>query len=127
MKTCRTCKQRKEQSEYYKDKNRKDGLNGQCKVCYNLRIKKWRQDNPDKRADYKKKWRAENPEKVNAMQRRAGRNDAQNLTDGYVRKKIVEGIDGLSQGDIPDELVQLKRAELQMERIIKIKKNEKNN
>jgi len=126
MKTCKTCKEDKEESEFYKLKKSKDGLNGQCKTCYNLRIKAWRKKNPEKRAAYKKKWRAENPDKVNAMQRRAGKNDAANLTDGYVRKKIVQAVNGLSAEDIPDIMVELKRNELKIERILKIKTYEFN-
>jgi hypothetical protein len=121
MKRCNTCKQEKARTDFYKLKTSKDGLNGQCKECYSARIKKWRKDNPEKRTAHKKKWRADNPEKVNAMQRRAGKNDAANLTDGYVRKKIVQAVDGLTAEDIPDIMVELKRNEIKIERILKIK------
>lgn len=124
MKTCNTCKQDKPISDFYKLKKNKDGLNNQCKACYNARIRKWRKKNPDKRKAHKKKWRADNPEKVNAMQRRAGRNDTANLTDGYVRKRIVQGIEGLSNEDVPEIMVKLKRIEIKTDRLLKIKKNE---
>jgi hypothetical protein len=126
MKTCNTCKETKVASEFYKLKKSKDGLNAQCKACYNLRIKKWRKKNPEKYTTYKKNWRAENPDKVNAMQRRSGKNDTANLTDGYVRKKIVQGFNGLKNSDVPNELVELKRQEIKLERIIKNKRDENN-
>lgn len=126
MKKCSRCKEMKAASEYYRNKRAKDGLNGHCKACHALKVKEYRQRHPDRRKAHKKKWRAENPEKVNAMQRRAGKNDAANLTDGYVRKKIVQGVEGLAAGDIPDILVQLKRNEIKIDRLIKIKKHEIN-
>jgi hypothetical protein len=126
MKKCRTCEEEKPATEFYKLTKSKDGLNGQCKGCYNARIRKWRKDNPEKRAAFKKKWRAENPDKVNAMQRRADKNNADRLTDGYVRNKIVQGIEGLDHSDVPDIMVELKRNEIKIERLIKFKKNESN-
>lgn len=33
MKRCSSCKEHREETEYTKDKNRKDGLNPQCKLC----------------------------------------------------------------------------------------------
>jgi hypothetical protein len=36
MKRCSSCKQEKDQSEFYTDKKAKDGLKSQCKKCHSL-------------------------------------------------------------------------------------------
>jgi len=44
MKFCFKCEQEKLESQFYKDRTKKDGLNGKCKVCqmeyFNEYIKK---------------------------------------------------------------------------------------
>lgn len=44
MKKCNKCKENKELLKFDKDKNKKDGLQSQCKLCLN----KWRKDNNKK-------------------------------------------------------------------------------
>lgn len=47
-KVCPKCGERKERSEYHKDKNRNDSLAGFCKKCLIAKNKKWRENNPEK-------------------------------------------------------------------------------
>lgn len=47
MKQCYKCKEWKEESEFNKDKNRKDGLNNWCKKCKNASARKcYAENNP---------------------------------------------------------------------------------
>ena len=45
MKICSTCKKEKDESEFNKNKARKDGLNTLCRECSNSRSKKYYNDN----------------------------------------------------------------------------------
>ncbi len=60
MKKCPRCKKIKEFVEFWKDKQRKDGLTFICKACHKIDDKKWIVKNPD----YQQKWRAKNRQKV---------------------------------------------------------------
>lgn len=90
MKICSKCKQEKNESEFYSDKRRPNGLQSECKYCVKLRNeknkekrkqtaikwraknkeyckehqRKWREDNRDKVREYKAKWKRENKAKV---------------------------------------------------------------
>jgi len=94
MKTCIRCKESKELTDFYKHKERKDGLQSICKTCANLasanwrknnpesslaitkksqekhkdetklRVKVWNQENKEKLVGYQKKYRSNNKEKV---------------------------------------------------------------
>lgn len=90
MKTCSSCGEEKDYSEFHKRKGAKDGLRDQCKECKNQVRKKWESENiekvrlsknrykinnPDKvrEADYN--WRENNREAYNEIQRRWRRNN----------------------------------------------------
>ena len=47
-KACSGCKRTKPTSEFYADKNKPDGLKGQCKTCHEAGLRRWRYENPDK-------------------------------------------------------------------------------
>jgi len=71
LKNCSKCGIEKEYSEFYRDKNKKDGFRSQCKSCikkYNQEnkedIKKYREENKEKRKEYNKKYNQENKEKI---------------------------------------------------------------
>jgi hypothetical protein len=78
MKLCSKCKIEKYESNFNKNKNRKDGLQHYCKQCKSLinkkyaennkdnvvnRVKKWKKENRDKCNKNDKQWRLKNPEK----------------------------------------------------------------
>lgn len=46
MKTCKTCRVEKDESEFYKHKLTKDGLRPSCKQCGIEATKQWQRDNP---------------------------------------------------------------------------------
>jgi hypothetical protein len=47
-KICRVCGIRKNFNEYFKSKNKKDGIGYRCKPCDNLAKKQWMTNNPEK-------------------------------------------------------------------------------
>jgi len=62
MKRCSKCKQHKDESEFWKNKNRKDGLADWCKPCYRA----WEAENRDNRRAYHTNWKASNRDKTQA-------------------------------------------------------------
>lgn len=47
-KTCTKCKETKVTTEFYKNKQAKDGLRNECKACRYAALVKWREANPEK-------------------------------------------------------------------------------
>jgi len=81
QKRCSKCGELKALSEFYKRKDSKDGLVGQCKACYTASGKRYRDANPEKEAarhkqyrdanpDYIKRWHKANPERRVAYDQR---------------------------------------------------------
>lgn len=98
-KTCSTCKETKDVSEFYKDAQRKDGLRSRCKACCKVTERRWRdankehlstyeaqryasirdekivylrehrRENGERYVDSAKAWREANPEKVRVAKR----------------------------------------------------------
>jgi len=76
-KVCSKCNEEKKVCEFYKDKQKKDGLTSTCKICKNNILKIYKEQNPDKVKESKqkeylkniekyrnqnKKWKNENPD-----------------------------------------------------------------
>ena len=64
IKCCGKCHECKPLSEFYKDKDKPDGMSTKCKGCEKAKSKKWREDNPDYSKEYGKKWREDNSDYV---------------------------------------------------------------
>lgn len=64
MKKCYKCGVEKDESEFHKDKSRKDGLSNKCKSCTSTSNKKWRESHREHLAEYRRKWREHNVEKT---------------------------------------------------------------
>ena len=64
MKTCTKCYVDKSKEEFTRQKETKDGLRGQCKVCRAVVTAKWAKDNPEKVALHGLKWRQANLERL---------------------------------------------------------------
>lgn len=73
MKTCNVCHIEKPLNEFYKDKNRKDGLEHKCKECSKAKSLKWQQDNPERKIQNNKRWNANNPERVKETMAKSSR------------------------------------------------------
>ena len=71
VKVCSRCKTPKDESDFYADKTRKDGLYPQCRSCASSAKKASRQRGaPGERAAIKR-WREENQDRVRLHDRRA--------------------------------------------------------
>ncbi len=69
MKTCCTCKEEKEETEFHRNNTRKDGLTSRCKQCA-IRVVQERRKDPAYRARqcvWNSRWAAEHVEKVRAI------------------------------------------------------------
>lgn len=76
---CCLCKQEKDFSAFYKDKNRKLGITPRCKVCTKKYQKKRYQENKESFKISSKKWEKANPDKVLERSRRFYKNNKQKL------------------------------------------------
>lgn len=66
---CKCCKEMKTTDDFYiTGKSKKTGgdtYRRECKECMKLRVKKWKQDNPDLQNEYCNTWIANNRERWN--------------------------------------------------------------
>lgn len=144
MKVCCKCKENKPVGEFSRQADRSDGLRGVCKRCCvkstqhyrNLArlntetgqvdeearaaaLKKaaeykaaWRAKNPEKERAYKTKWATTNPDKARAQIRRRATRARERLTDSRVKAQ-------LKVANPTPELIELKREQLLMRRMLK--------
>ena len=141
-KVCTKCKVEKDVGEFYNRKASKDGLMYECKSCVKSRVLKWVAENPERVAEKFRKWAAENPERVAESRRRwrvenhekateqSRRWRAENLerfreiARNNYRRSVVRLSDAyvkrvLNVTNPPQELIELKRLQLQIHRELK--------
>jgi hypothetical protein len=77
MKYCGKCQSSKPIGEFSKSKNKKDGLQTYCKLCFKIlreqnkaHYQSWYTNNRDKRLKYLANWKKENPDKHCSSQAR---------------------------------------------------------
>ena len=125
MKVCSRCKVEKDFSEFHKDKNHKDGLQGQCKDCG----KKYRENNREKIAERGRKYRENNKEKEVERHRKYRENNREKIAEGQRkyrennREKIAEGQRKYEQNN-KERIAERKKKynQLNKERIVKRQK-----
>jgi hypothetical protein len=128
--SCKLCKK-----EHYK-KSRKNPENVKK---HNQNSLKWKKENKEKAEKdaiiYKfinknklnkqeKERRHKNPEKYQAIIRNQKRKEIKELSDSYIKAIFTDNRNGknnLKRGDIPNDLVELKRATILLKRLIKKK------
>jgi len=64
MKTCSKCGLEKDESEFNKDRSRKDGLQCWCRECQKPIIQKWGREHPKKNREKVAKYKKKNPDVV---------------------------------------------------------------
>ena len=153
MKTCKKCGVEKEESEFYKGAQNKDGLKSWCKECCASYAKKYNLENSHKFREYQKtqriknadilkerqaKYRNENRDLLRSKYSEAGKKyrlkypekaalkqkrHYENLND-FVITKSLKRI-GLSEIDIKEnpELIEIKRIIIKTKRLCKTLKN----
>jgi hypothetical protein len=141
VKTCSKCGETKALGFFCKNKECNDGFRPRCKECMNSYGREFRKKNPDKCREYYRKNREKNREKIRVTSKkyyeknkdkineygkeRREKNPEkireirkvyiENLPEKYVIKQITQGT-GLSASSIPQELIELKRVQIQITR-----------
>jgi len=115
MKRCRKCREEKELSEFYNCKAGRDGKYAFCKSCHNARNVQYAAGNSFDKKAAEKKWKTEHP----GCQKR------------YLAKSYTQGAPcfiaqalGVPISQLTPELIELKRAQLEMFRLTKQLKKE---
>jgi hypothetical protein len=128
MKRCCGCKETKSKSEFHKNKSRYDGVDSLCKVCKSEHRKKDRLLNKNHETEVRKRYREKNKERIHEIAKRfreknketlsdKQKNRIASLPDGYVKQK-------LKIKNPPKELIEFKRDQLKLHRLIKELENE---
>ena len=86
MKKCTKCENEKEESEFGKNKNTKDGLNYRCKFCEKKRITEYRLNNADEIKKRSEKWGSKSIEKQKQYQKKYVRDHPQMAASIRMRK-----------------------------------------
>lgn len=131
LKHCPICDLVRAQGCFYRDASRRDGLANKCSDCAKAmgrrhyqnnteKVKGWARRRPvEARRESVQQWKARNPDRDLAYERDA----RERLTDGYVRQTLAVGTP-LRAAQIPQSLVEAKRLQLQIHRLIKEQENE---
>lgn len=124
-KVCSKCKEEKDSVDFFKNKNKKDGLDYHCKMCKSAYYKKYYQLNRDKKLkavkdyesknpEYQKQYRIKNRIKINLKEKLKKRKALKELSDSHLRKNLLrKGI------PITPETLKLQKAQLLIFRLSK--------
>jgi hypothetical protein len=85
MKTCSTCKISKEESMFYRDARKKDGLYSFCKDCHNVRVAKWQKEHPEQTIKTTREWQKKHPERVRAAVRKYEKRNPEKAKEWHFR------------------------------------------
>lgn len=149
MKTCLKCEVEKSLDSFYSDVVRKDKKSPYCKDCHREIKRLAKLANPEKisaqkRASYlrnidtKKRydkiynqvhkerkyanmqsWKTNNRDKYNARCNALHKRHRENLEDEYIKTLLMKDTLAISRSDIPQALIEAKRLELLIKRIVK--------
>ena len=86
MKLCTRCNQEKNETEFYKVKDRKNGLRCYCKICCLELNKIYHKANTERRYATTRQWKKENPDRVREKQRQWISNNPDKEREYYVRR-----------------------------------------
>ncbi len=141
MKICSKCKKEKEFFDFHLNKRNRDGYASECKPCCSEQLKQYylknkeklkvntanyQKCNPEKTSKYNKNKRNKNPLKYKIMLSNWLKKESDNLSDHYIKILIVHQCPGLSYKDVQcKDLIESKRLQIKLERIIKDFKNGK--
>lgn len=80
MKICTVCETPKDLSGFNKQARSKDGYSSYCRVCANIKVKKWRIENAEHRSRYEKQYNKDNAKDVAARTRNWRENNPEKVT-----------------------------------------------
>ena len=119
MLKCTKCKTTKDDSMFYRNKEKINGRQSQCKVCHNKANMKWRKANPDKYSTYNCHPRRNEEMKIKSKMR--SRQHRHDMSDRYIRDLMTMHT-SLKPEDIPKELVECHKINLKLKRMLKLTK-----
>jgi len=128
-KLCSKCKNEKDINLFVIDSRQSTGHGAKCRECANLDSSNYRKEHREQANNYRKehreqanncqaRWVKNNPEKFKEMERKQGRKETLLLKRVYVIKELIRG-SVLKFSDITTDLIELKRAQIQLTREIK--------
>jgi len=85
------------------------------------RAKKWKDENKARHLETVRRWQASHPVRTKELKQKCKRKARTTLSDSYVKQELARKTT-LRHSDIPQELVELKRAHLKIHRQLKAKK-----
>ncbi len=133
MKICSKCKEEKSLDNFYKTGRNREYFMGLCKKCHNKKVYTKIKSSPKKyqeKLNTNRQWRngvnyyqkrnyksyyEKNRKKILAYQRKLRKEQRDNLSDTYIKKRICHK-SNLSYKDIPQTLIELKRKQLMIKR-----------
>lgn len=137
-KRCTKCGEVKDVGEFSKGTRTRDGLKGYCKQCHAIYYAWWYSNNRTARKAYSREYSKKNKtrirereksclDKYRTRKRKSNNHFAKEgrkeLSDRYMKRLLVQRT-RLSYSDIPPELVELKREQMKLGRLIKAKEKE---
>ena len=118
-KQCTKCKITKHIDFFYKSKNKKDGVQSNCKECANKATNKWRNGiGKERYQSYSKS--PESYEKHKKRNRIRSSEYRESLNDNYIRELICKKSEDLKPEDISIELVKYWKINLKLKRELKL-------
>ena len=117
IKLCTKCKIEKDISLFFKQKDTRDGFQTYCKKCHMKVTRLWRDKNPDKYKIYCSR-EGDTPEKLYKAKMRLRKNRKE-MSDSYIRMLITMNC-SLTGEDIPDEMVEMYKMNLELKRILNL-------
>jgi hypothetical protein len=118
-KKCSKCKEIKDISMFYKNKQKKDNLQSNCKKCHTITCKDYIARNPEKYKEWNKKQMTKKRAYQSKMRSRKLRKD---MTNSYLKDLITMNNTDLKPKDIPNELAELWKINLTLKRELKLTK-----
>ena len=121
-KKCSSCKKIQSFDMFWKNKRSKDGYGFRCKDCHRTNYKEYycEYNKQDKRKKQIANWRKKNKIKMNEK----NKEDREKLVNWYVIQ-LIKKHSNLESRDIPEWLIDAKRNEIKLKRIIKESNNGK--
>lgn len=113
-KTCGHCKETKPFSLFYKNKAKKDGYANYCKPCANKAGRDSEKRHPETLRKNKKRKNLRDRAYKSEWQKKK----VYSLNDGYIKQRICQNT-SLKFNEVPQELIECKRIQLQIKRHIK--------
>lgn len=118
-KKCSRCGEVKALMDFGNCRSNSSGKHYECKKCHAIETKNWRAKNKNKTQEYSRDWLLKNKNKSREAKRLNEEKNRNCLSDRYVSSKL-----GLSIHDCSPELLELKREQLRIKRLIKQLKKE---